>query len=52
MGYGGETSDVIRDEKEEKNTKLERKITSNPKTKFYNQLFVTNFSLTNFFKIL
>jgi hypothetical protein len=36
MGYGGETSDVIRDEKEEKNMKLERKITSNPKAKFYN----------------
>jgi hypothetical protein len=36
MGYGGETSDVIRDKKEEKNTKNERKITSNPKEFFYN----------------
>ena len=34
MVYGGETSDVIRDKKEEKNTKLESKITSNQKKSF------------------
>jgi hypothetical protein len=37
MGYGGETSDVIRDEKEEKNTNLKEKLLLIQK-----QSFITN----------